>query len=170
MAEAHGGGLSHTFGKAAKHLFSFTMIFMMASVALPAIAAAAAPGAATLGDLGMGLVDHYWTMVSAPFTEFSTVSDIASNTFAGNLAPSSYTALGTGAAHAGHGAAAAAGAAGHAGAASAASHAAMGHGVCAPFDVWQGGLSAGDLATMKGDAAALGIGLQDYYQSNFCMS
>lgn len=181
MAEQHGtgGGLSKTFAKAAKHIFSFTMIAMMVAMALPAVAAAAPAGAATIGDLGMSLVNHYGTMFTAPVTEFSTLSDIFSNTVSGNLAPSAVSGfeLGGHAAHAGHAMTDAAAGAGQAmyqggslAGADAAAHAAMGHDMAAACDFtsWQSTLSPENLTMMQGDAAAFGMGLEEYYQSNLC--
>ena len=188
------GSLSQTFGKVAKHIFSFTMIAMMVSVALPAVAAAAAPGAATLGDVGLSLIDHYSTMFTAPFTEFGTVTDIFNNTLAGNFEPGGYE-LGSGAMHAIHaghaveagGAAASSysgaapstsllGTAGgahaaHGGALALSSPAAAGistHGAsCAPFAQWSAANPAqlADLNTMAGGA---GLSAEAYYQNTFC--
>lgn len=88
--ETAASGLVDEFGKVAKHVFSPTMLIMMTVMALPAVAAAAPLGTATIGDLGMGLVDHYITMFSAPFTETQVMADIFTNTASGDLAASSY--------------------------------------------------------------------------------
>lgn len=89
MAEEK-SGLSNSFMKAAKHLVMPTMVAMMTVMAFPAVAAAAPAGAATLGDLGLGLVDHYGTMLTAPFTESGMLGDVIQNTAEGKFAPSSY--------------------------------------------------------------------------------
>lgn len=157
---AEAGGLTSEFKKKAgsffRHAFSFAMIGMMATMVLSPVAMAAAPGAATLGDMGVALVDHYWMMFSAPFTEFDTLADIANNAWNGNFAAGSYE-LG---AHA-HGAAGAA-------------HGAMGHGAhgavssCIPFAEWKTGLDAAGLDAVMGDAQNSGVTLEKYYE-NLCL-
>lgn len=85
-------GITNTFNSLVKHMFSPTMIFMMAAMAFPAIgvAASAAGTTATLGDIGLATVDMYWEMIQAPFTDGSTVIDAFGNAFDGNFAPQSY--------------------------------------------------------------------------------
>lgn len=82
--------LSATFKKVAKHLLSPTMIIMMAIMAFPAIAAAVPAGTATFGDLLMGTVDMYSSMLMAPFTDGGIVVDAVSNAAGGEWAASSY--------------------------------------------------------------------------------
>lgn len=61
------------------HLFSPTMIFMMAAMALPVVAAAAPAGGATFGGLITGVVQHYGVMFTAPFTDGGVLLDAFSN-------------------------------------------------------------------------------------------
>jgi hypothetical protein len=150
---AEAGGLTNEFKKKAgsffRHAFSFAMIGMMATMVLSPVAMAAAPGAATLGDMGVALVDHYWMMFSAPFTEFDTLADIANNAWNGNFAAGSYE-LG---AHA-HGA-----------------HGAMGHTTatsCAPFAEWSAGLDSQSLEAMNAKAGINGLTLEQQYTQDFC--
>ena len=156
-------GLTKTAGGFLKHAFSIAMIGMMVSVALPAVAAATTGGAATLGDLGLAVVDHYATMFTAPFTEFGTVTDIFNNTMAGDFAPAGYE-LGGGMAHAGHG--------GHAMLESTASavSAHAGHGAmstCLPFNDWAAA-NPSQLATLNTSAGGMGVSSAEYYRQTFC--
>ena len=89
------GSLSGKFGRAAKHVFSASMVIMMASMALPALGALADP---TLADAGLALAEHYTTMFTAPFMEIDTLGQIAGNTVDGNFGLSYQW----GNAHAGH--------------------------------------------------------------------
>ena len=84
--------IKNTFNKFAKHLFSTTMLFMMAAMAFPMIGAAAttAGTSATLGDLALGTVDMYWEMIKAPFTDGGVVFDALGNAADGNFAANSY--------------------------------------------------------------------------------
>lgn len=159
MAEAAKGGLVSAFTKVAKHILSPTMLIMMAAMALPAVAAAVPAGSLTLGDWGLSTLDHYISMFKAPFTQAGAIGDVFSNAASGKFA-GAYE-LGSQTAHTAHAATTTT-------AATAGAHA--GHTVaCAPFESWQSGLSATDLATMQGDAATYGQSLPQYYQNNFCM-
>lgn len=87
-----GWTLKGTFNKLVHHLFSPTMIFMMAAMAFPMIGAAAtAAGAkATIGDLALGTIDMYWEMAKAPFTDGGVVVDAFNSATNGNIMPGSY--------------------------------------------------------------------------------
>mgnify|MGYP000055947432 CR=1 FL=1 len=84
--------LSNTFNKVVKHMFSPTMIFMMAAMAFPIVASAAGSlgAGATFGDIGLATVDMYGEMIAAPFTDGGVVVDAFSNAADGNFAPTSY--------------------------------------------------------------------------------
>ncbi len=115
MAEEKSSGLSKHFNLKSffKHLVSPTMVIMMMVMAFPAVAAAAPAAGATLPDMGVALLDHYWQMFSNPFTDGGVVVDAIGNTINGNF-DLSYE-FGSG--HGAHGGAthAAVGAAGHTG-------------------------------------------------------
>lgn len=85
-------GLKKIFNKVVHHLFSPTMLFMMAAMAFPMIGAAAtaAGTSATIGDLGLATIDMYWEMIKAPFTDGGVVGDALTNAFNGEIAPNSY--------------------------------------------------------------------------------
>lgn len=174
--------LTEAFTGAAKHLFAPTMIIMMTVMAFPAVAAAAPAGAATLGDLGMGLLDHYGTMFAAPFTETEMLGDVINNTMNGDLAASSYELGGThhhgGGGHGGgeivnHDAATGASAdAGHGnhssapGTQTASAHIHPNECTVTGFNQWSGALS--DSATSYYEQLSGGAGLQNYYMSSVC--
>ncbi len=95
------GGLSEHFNvkSIVKHIFSPTMITMMAIMAFPA-AAAIPPDAVTLTDIGAATVDHFKTMFTAPFTDGGVVVDATKNAIQGDWSLN----YEFGEAHAGHGA------------------------------------------------------------------
>lgn len=135
-----GSWLSRTFNSFAKHLFSPTMLIMMAAMVLPAVAVAAPAGAATLGDLALGTVDMYWEMIKAPFTDGGVIFDGISNAFNGDILPQNYE-MGM-MDHGGH------------------MEAAM-----TPTGSWLEGLSSEELAIVLEDAAAEGMTIFEYVET-----
>lgn len=146
-------GITKFFNNVAKHIFSPTMIFMMAAMAFPMISAAAttAGATATVGDLALGTIDMYWEMIKAPFTDGGIVADALGNAANGNFAPDSYE-MGmmdhsnmAGGEHAGH---------------------VMGHGdLTSAFNDWKTGLSPEEWNQAMDNANAYGMTPEQYFEN-----